>query len=59
LAYFLIINKYYNGKCIFPLPLTADIKKKKKKMKRLICVVEFFTEANASVASIDAENNYL
>jgi len=31
-----------------------DLKKKKKKMKRLICVVDFFTEANASVAFVEA-----
>jgi hypothetical protein len=28
-----------------------DLKKKKNKMRRLIFVVDFFTEANASVAS--------
>jgi hypothetical protein len=30
-----------------------DLKKKKKKMKCLIFVVDFVTQANASVASID------
>ena len=31
-----------------------DLKKKKNKMRRLIFVVDFFTEANASVASMEA-----